>query len=816
MMNVSLGTLLRRHRKAAGLTLKDLATQTSYTFSVISKIERDDYLPSATYLAQMVAALKLSPDEAQQVQTAYEAARHTRMHAAPTNLPARLPPLLGRDDERTALRARVANAALVTLTGPGGSGKTLLALTVAHDMLEQFSDGVFLVRLESVSDPAQVAAEIAKTLNVQAAAGQTVAKALAVYLKEQHMLLLLDNFEQVTAAAPLLIDLLQAAPGLTLLVTSRAALRVSLEQVSPVRPLLLPDLANLPDLATLAHNPAVALFVARAQAGDPTFALTAERAPVIADICVRLDGLPLAIELAAARCALLTPRDILHRLQLDLLSSPLRDVSERQQTLRATLDWSYALLSAAEQIGFVRLGVFVGGCTVAAAEAICADATIPAPTLLNILEVLHTHQLLVRGDAEPGTPSRLTMLETIRVYAHNRLSASAEASIIQQRHANYYLDLAEQRDLLAADTLEGDDLAHVERELPNLRAALAWAAAQPDPTLALRLSSAMCLYWHARHGQREGRHWLERALEHGASTDLEAQARALYAAGYLASDQGDYAQAIAYLQRSLTHWQTLDHPRGAARTLIRLGHAHQNQGDFAAAIAAYSRSLEQWRLAERADDPGLPHALACLGRLAMEQGDFMQADHYLHESQQHYQRQHNLHGVALAHTHLGLSALYQGNFARACTQSEHSLRLLQHQGLTSAFALSLLGLARLLGGDAAAARSPLREALLLRDQQQDIGNLPYCLEGLAGVALADGNPTRATVLASAADALRTRVQAPLPPAGRQFLEHYLALMQAQLDPRQFAAAWTTGQTLSLWEVVDSALDEVDTLPMPRQ
>jgi transcriptional regulator with XRE-family HTH domain len=319
MTEPTLGNRLRQHRKAASLTQKQLAAAIGYDHTLVSRVETDRHCPPPDYIVQVIAALELPPDKAQHVQAAYEAVRHTRAYAAPTNLPVRLPPLLGRDDERTALRARVADAALVTLTGPGGSGKTLLALTVARDMREQVSDGVFLVRLEAVHDPEQMLPMIAHTLGVEAAAGQTISEALTAYLRARRVLLLLDNFEQVAAAAPLLIDLLQAAPGLTLLVTSRVALRVSLEHVCPVRPLPLPDLANLPDLATLAHNPAVALFVVRAQARDSAFALTAELAPVVADICIRLDGLPLAIELAAARCALLTPRDILHRLQLDLL-----------------------------------------------------------------------------------------------------------------------------------------------------------------------------------------------------------------------------------------------------------------------------------------------------------------------------------------------------------------------------------------------------------------------------------------------------------------------------------------------------------------
>jgi predicted ATPase len=802
------GKLLRQHRKAYGLTQKELAEAIGYDHSLVSRVEKERHCPPPDFVEKAVTVLDLSSGAAQDFQAAYDTARSSPRHTTPTNLPAPRIALIGRDEERATLQEQLHQVAWLTLTGPGGSGKTLLALTIAHDVLSQFPDGVFLVRLESITDPSQVIAEIAKTLQVQPATGQSTVEALRSYLRERHMLLVLDNIEHVVAVASLLVDIVRAAPRLTLLVTSRVALRVTLEHTFAIRPLPLPDLAHLPDLDKLAYNPAVALFAARAQAASHTFVLTAQMARPVAELCIRLDGLPLAIELAAARSSLLTLAEMLQRLDNDLLSRGARDLAPRQQTLRDTLDWSYHLLGNSEQQVFVQLGVFVGGFTIVAAEAVCVVPADNTASVLSRLDTLREHHLLVT-QTEAGSETRLTMLETIRTYAHERLSARSNAAVIRQRHAEHYLQLAEQRDILAADTLMGDELPRFEREASNLRAALVWAFAQDNPEIALRLSSALCLFWHTCHRQSEGRHWLAQALSRCTEADPEIHARVLYALGYLASDQGDYADAITYLQQSLDIWQILDHTRGSARTLLRIGHAYQNQGDNAQAESAYRRSLEYWRTADLSRDPGLPHVLACLGRLALERSDFVQADHFLQASQQHYQQHKNLHGVALVLSHLGMSAMYQQDFARACEQSEQSLILLSHQGLSSAFPLSLLGLARLFCGDTHAAREPLCEALLLRDQQQDNGNMPYCLEGLAGIALAEGNPARAAILFGAADALRTAAQAPLPAPGQTLYAYYLQATRDHLPTATFDAAWLLGQTMPLTEVIEYALDDDD-------
>jgi tetratricopeptide (TPR) repeat protein len=379
------------------------------------------------------------------------------------------------------------------------------------------------------------------------------------------------------------------------------------------------------------------------------------------------------------------------------------------------------------------------------------------------------------------------------VYARAALAAGNEEATIRRRHALHYLKLVETPDLLAADTLSGPELAVVERELGNLRAALEWACSAVEPELALRLSAALGLFWHARHGQVEGLAWLERALALEAEASPEPTSRALYAAGYLAGDQGEYPRALDFLQRSLDRWQALDHRQGMARTLVRMGYAYQNQGDFSAAEQAYRRSLEFWQSQELAGDPGLPHTLASLGRLALEAGRLAEADDLLQASSRQYQQQKNLHGMALALTHLAMARFYQGDFAGAAGQCEQSLALLDQIGLESAFALTILGLARLFAGDPVGAEAPLLDALQLRDQQQDQANLPYCLEGLAGVAAARGEPERAARLFGAAAALREASGAPMPTPVRPFYEHFLNMARAALSPAVFAAAWIAGQ-----------------------
>jgi predicted ATPase/DNA-binding SARP family transcriptional activator len=460
----------------------------------------------------------------------------------PNNLPAQATPLIGREVEQEAVRRLLGREAvrLVTLTGPGGTGKTRLGLQVAAELLDQFADGVFFVDLAAIRDPALVLPTIAQSLGVREVEGRNLGERLKEYLREKQLLLLLDNFEQVVVAAPLVAELMAEAPGLKLLVTSRAILRLRGEHDFPVPPLALPDRRRLPDRELLSQYAAVALFMQRAVAARPEFAVTNENAPAVVEICHRLDGLPLAIELAAARIRLFSPEGLLTRLgqRLSVLVGGARDLSERQQTLRGAIGWSYDLLDEGEQRLFRRLSVFVGGCTLEAVEAVCrAEGEIPIDLLLAIGSLMEQSLLWQQApgeDKSTGEP-RFGMLETIREFGRERLAASGEEDLIRRQHALFFLSLAEQQN--PHDT----GWERLDRDYDNLRAALEWCGEQEDGTLALRLAGAMTNPWLGRGRLTEGRQQLSRVLSREDTQEPTAErARALNLAGMLAGASGDY------------------------------------------------------------------------------------------------------------------------------------------------------------------------------------------------------------------------------------------------------------------------------------
>ncbi len=467
------------------------------------------------------------------------------------NLPIQPTLLIGREQEVAAVRRLLLTEAvrLVTLTGPGGVGKTRMALQVAAECADSFADGVFFVNLAAVSDPALVVSAIAQTLGIQEVAGQPLPERLKEYLREQRVLLLLDNFEQVAGGAMQVVDLLATCQKLRVLVTSRAVLHVRAEHEYAVSPLALPDPAHLPDLVALQHYSAVALFLERARATQSDFQLTTANASAIAEICVHLDGLPLAIELAAARVKLLPPPALLKRLstRLAVLTGGLLDVPARQQTLRTTIAWSYQLLDAAEQRLFRSLAVFRGGCSLSAAEVVCGaenDASGEALAVLDSAASLINKSLLRQAEQEKEEP-RLVMLETIREYAWEALATSAGAEATQRTHAAYYLAFAEEAEPGLAGAGRGRWLEYLQQESENLRAALAWLVQHNEQEAALRLAGALWRFWWMRGHLSEGRTQLARALaESRGEVATTVRAKALCAAGALAGVQGDFEQAV--------------------------------------------------------------------------------------------------------------------------------------------------------------------------------------------------------------------------------------------------------------------------------
>jgi predicted ATPase len=476
----------------------------------------------------------------------------------PTNLIAPLTRLIGRKQDLAAVRNALlrSEARLLTLIGPPGIGKTRLSIAVAHDIQAAFADGAYFVALAPLGDPALVLATIAQMLEVRETAGQPLLETLKRVLHARRLLLLLDNFEHLLDAAPLVVELLEACPGLKALVTSRAALHVRGERLYAVPPLLLPDLTHLPATVRLARNPAIALFVERAQAVMPDFRLTEQNAPAVAAICARLEGLPLALELAATRIKLLSPETLLARLEqrLSLLTDGARDLPPRHRTLRAAIEWSYELLDVGVQTLFCRLGVFVGGCTLDAATAVSNTTNDVLVDVTGGIASLLDKSLLQQVEGMDGE-ARFTMLETIREYALERLEQSGEAEAVRQRHAEYCLALAE----IAEPHLQQHDqlswLDRLEREHDNLRAALRWVLDGDAGEIGLRLAAALAEFWFIRSYRSEARGWFEAVLAHpNAAAPTPVRAKVLLAAS---SAIGSRTAIPALAEESLAISRTL-------------------------------------------------------------------------------------------------------------------------------------------------------------------------------------------------------------------------------------------------------------------
>ena len=508
----------------------------------------------------------------------------------PNNLPVQRTAFIGREHEATALRQLLSRAdvQLVTLTGPGGIGKTRLALQVAAEAAAEFPGGVCFVPLSAVSDPGLIASTIAQALGVRETGNQSPQESLKEYVSglDQPMLLLLDNFEHLVSAAPVIAQLLTTGPKLKVVVTSQAPLHVYGEHEFPVPPLALPDLKSIPPLEVLSRLPAVALFVERAQAVKREFALTRENAPAVAAICARLDGLPLAIELAAARIKLLSPSAMLARLEsrLNLLTGGARDLPTRQQTLRSTVDWSYGLLNAAEQTLFRRLSVFTGGCTLEGAEAVCDTK---GDLGLDVLDGMASmvDKSLAQQVEQVDAETRFLMLSTIREYALERLAESDDESATRRAHAAYYLVLAEEGAEDVGAHPEWLDRFEVEHD--NFRLALDYLIKTGDADWGLRLGAALFRFWETREHLTEGRDAIARLLAlEGAAARPKLRARLLFAAAVLAGEQGDYSSARQLFEESLETCLELNDNRGVAVALNALAVNARDRGELADAILA--------------------------------------------------------------------------------------------------------------------------------------------------------------------------------------------------------------------------------------
>jgi predicted ATPase len=686
------------------------------------------------------------------------------------------------------------NVRLLSITGPGGAGKTRLAVALATAAADGFTGGVQFVSLASITNPDLVVTALAGALDIQQVASRTIPQLVGDQLRHAGpFLLLLDNFEQVLPAATLVAETLEACPSLKIVVTSRSRLRIYGEQEFPVAP--------------LAPNSAVELFVQRAAAVWPDFAITSENATAVQEICSRLDGLPLAIELAAARTRLLPPGAILERLQsrLQLLTGGALDLPERQQTLRKTIDWSHDLLNEADRKLFRRLAVFVGGCTLEAAEAVCNTGRDLGIDLVEGLSSLVDKNLMQRVD-RAGAQPRFAMLETIREYALERLIDGGEEPAARRAHAAYCLVLAEEGnpELSSADRARW--LSQCDVEIDNLRFALDWLFQTRDLDWGLRLCVALFRFWDMREHLVEGRARLETVLRLAGADHAKERARISLFLGALATTQGDYPAGEQALEQSLSLYEDLGDESGIAASLNALGVSARDRGDYLTAQRNFERSLACWRILS--DRQATARCLHNLANVVKVRGDYPRAEWALREATDIFEELGDRTGAAWCISQQGDIARARDDRDAARGLYQRALSIFRETGDPWGSARSLTDLAYIdcEQGNHAAAHAACSEALEIFAGLGHRRGIARALEGSACLALAQGHAERALKLAAAAAHLRQLISAPLHQAEQSKLEQSLLVAWKSLNEAEGKRAWTEGSEMSLEQAIQFSLE----------
>ncbi len=803
------GLLLRRHRRDAVLTQEALAERAGLSVRGISDLERG--VNAAPYLAtieRLCDALELSSQQREELERAVSRRRGPKVETTVFRLPAQYNAVLGREREvafGTHL-LRWEGKRLMTVTGPGGVGKTRLALEIATAIAADFANGAAIISLEEVSNVQSIYSSIASGLGIRDDSGRSVEENLISFLQAKEALIVLDGFDRLLEGAALAGRLLVSCPKLKILVASRSPLCITGEQELELKPLAVPEDGAFGDPAHAMRWPSVALFVQRARQILPAFALTADNVAAIAGICRRLDGLPLAIELAAARVKTLPPQPLLEALdhRLNVLTGGPRDAAPHRQTMRDTIAWSYDFLDSEAQDFFRRLCVFNAPFDIDMAAAVSDPTASSRGRAQRGIDGLVRCSLLTVEETEEGA-ARFSILETVREYGLEALREQGEEDTVRGCLAEYWASIAETAEMGLHGSQQAEWMSRLDRDHALVLGVLEWARTENHLPLGLRIAGALWRFWYSRGYLTEGRRQLEGLLAAAAghSTPDEIIAKAARGAAVLAAVQGDYGRAQALSVHALELYRRVGDRRGEAAVLVILGSVAHYTGEYAVAWTRYEQSLELFRA--EGDEASIAVALNNLANIAKEQGRTADSVLLYEESLSIKRRLGDVRGIGIALNNLGTLALAQGEYGRATLFGEEALGLLRTLGdkdVTAA--IDTVARAALQHGDTARANALYDEGLTVSYAAGDRELIAFCLEGAGRVAAADGNVERAVSLYGAGEALRSAVGAPLPPSETPQHEASVRAARNAVDGTSFTAAWERGTHMDVEEAIEFA------------